>query len=132
MIPARVESGLIAQFGAFIFVKDVKKDDAAIGDDIAVFADFLQAAVGLPASLAVIVNEAVLFTTDIFFEPAPMEAAHLTVRVSRVHQKAVDNPYDSLISGPIMRFDLLEFFGKVVRRLVKIRRHEYHDLWDGF
>jgi len=87
-------------------VKDIKKDHAMVGNRFTPFADLRQALIGLPAQLAVIVDEPVFSAPHILLESATVGSVHLPVRVIRIHQHAIDHVPDAFVAWGIVLLDL--------------------------
>ena len=113
------------QFVFLVFVKDIEKDDTLVRQGLTVVADLLKAAVGLPTHFAVVVDQPVLSSSDIFFKFPPMGATHLPVGNIRRNENSVDNLFNACVPPRIVFPDLLQSGLKVFCGLINIDGHVF-------
>ena len=94
---------LVVQPLFLVFMIDIEKDDTLIRQDLTVVANRLQATIGLPAHLAVVVDQPVLSSSHILFKLPPMRPTHLPVGNIRCDENSVDNLFNACVPPRIVR-----------------------------
>lgn len=108
----------------FVFVKEVKKNHAAIADFAAGSAVFSQLLPFFPALFAEMVDNPVIPPTDIFFKPPVVRTVHAAVGIARRFQQPVDHLKNTLVPGRVTFFNLVELFDKMIGEMRIVSAHK--------
>jgi hypothetical protein len=106
-----------------VLVVNLEKDNAVVRDAVAIPATVLHLA-GLPAAqLAPVINQTVIPTSNVFFQPAVKLPVHPTIGICRVHQQSIDHLEDPGMPGRILAADSFKPGRKVRGGVIKIPGH---------
>jgi len=103
-----ISRGSVIQFVFLVFMKNIEKDHAMIGDMLAIITTFRQAPVEFSAQFAIVVDQPVFAAAHIFFELAAMGTAHLAVSHIRVGQDSIHGLANAFMPTGVAFPDLVQ------------------------